>query len=105
MRTAILIIFLITFHLSSYCQFSEQEETNNTPFTTNSPFPSFSSNENERGFIGQSNNSALSGPGTPSINPPDPDNIPIDGGIWFLLAAGIVYSIYKLKKQKVSTSI
>ena len=32
--------------------------------------------------------------------PPDPEAIPIDGGLGFLLAAGMAYGAKKLRKNK-----
>ena len=34
-------------------------------------------------------------------DPPDP-TIPIDGGVGYLLAAGVAYSIYRFKKNRKS---
>ena len=33
-------------------------------------------------------------------SPPPPGFLPIDGGLSYLLVAGIVYSVYELKRKK-----
>ncbi len=33
--------------------------------------------------------------------PPDPSDVPVDGGLSFLIASGIGYGIYRIKKAKV----
>ena len=33
-------------------------------------------------------------------DPPDPSDIPVDGGLSFLIAGGVGYGIYRLKKAK-----
>ncbi len=32
--------------------------------------------------------------------PPDPDDVPIDGGLSFLVAGGLAYGAYQYKKRK-----
>jgi len=36
----------------------------------------------------------------PPPPPPDPGDVPIDGGISFLVASGIAYGAYQYKKRK-----
>jgi hypothetical protein len=36
----------------------------------------------------------------PPPPPPDPSDVPIDGGLGFLIAGGMAYGAYQLKKRK-----
>lgn len=37
---------------------------------------------------------------SPPPPPPDPDDVPIDGGLGFLVAGGIAYGTYQYNKRK-----
>ncbi|MDD3721315.1 MAG: hypothetical protein PHW92_02340 [Lutibacter sp.] len=36
----------------------------------------------------------------PAYAPPPPPGLPIDGGLSFLLASGVIYGIYSLKRKR-----
>lgn len=37
---------------------------------------------------------------TPGFTPPPPDPIPVDGGVGFLIAAGLGYGLKRMRKKK-----
>lgn len=39
-------------------------------------------------------------PGDPPPDPPDPSDVPIDGGLSWLIASGVGYGVYQYKKKK-----